>query len=55
LKPENVVVSDDGYVKIVDLGLAKLLPAGDAGAELSTCAKDTTPAIGILRTRVRRS
>ena len=27
IKPENIIVRDDGYVKVVDFGLAKLLPA----------------------------
>src|SRR5690606_18771880 len=26
IKPENLVVRDDGYVKVVDFGLAKLMP-----------------------------
>ena len=38
-----MVVSDDGYIKILDFGLAKLLPRGDVGAEVSTLARETTP------------
>src|SRR5687767_7474062 len=31
LKPENVIVRDDGYVKVVDFGIAKLLSEGASG------------------------
>jgi eukaryotic-like serine/threonine-protein kinase len=31
LKPENVIVRDDGYVKVLDFGLAKLLPENSSG------------------------
>ncbi len=35
IKPENVMIRPDGYVKVLDFGLMKLMPAGDhvCGAE----------------------
>ncbi|HKP86946.1 MAG TPA: protein kinase [Blastocatellia bacterium] len=45
IKPENVMLRPDGYVKVVDFGLAKLsdrnTPADDTGARFS--AIDTNP------------
>jgi TolB-like protein/Tfp pilus assembly protein PilF len=43
LKPENIIINDDGYIKILDFGLAKLLPRGEAGTERTTLGRETTP------------
>jgi serine/threonine protein kinase/formylglycine-generating enzyme required for sulfatase activity len=52
LKPENVIVREDGYVKVLDFGLAKLLPENASGIltrEL-TAGQNTTASGMILGT-----
>ncbi len=45
LKPENLFLTKDGRVKILDFGLARLLPSKDASGQEATVTQKTDPGV----------
>ena len=52
IKPENVMVRPDGYVKVLDFGLMKLMPSAE---DVTDCSAPTQDAYSGLRTTCRPS
>ena len=50
IKPENLMVRDDGYAKVVDFGLARLIPAHGTPSEATAAAvTDPGTVLGTVR------
>jgi len=50
IKPENIMVRDDGYVKVLDFGVARLMPRGSEDSTLHGVADTVSRAVvGTLR------
>jgi serine/threonine protein kinase len=45
IKPENIMLRPDGYVKVLDFGLAKLADSPSGGREPASSDTDTTPGL----------